>query len=142
MPDTDLLLLFGIRSTIPPIERKRVPQILLAYFETAWTLVAENGHEMPFPSTSKNEGSIGTAFEPRYGADGTSLATSSTIADAIVGIVSYMRQDGFFGSRVSLIRPDVSGKRTVIGTFFIGFMTAVQLAMGQANATQPSGVVS
>ena len=75
---------------------------------------------MPFPRAEKSEGAIGVAFEPRFGTDGTSLTSSSTMAEAITGLVLYMLKEGFSGCRVSIIRPDMSGKRIVVGTFLIG----------------------
>ena len=91
---------------------------------------------MPFPVSETIEGAIGVGFEPRLATDGTSLTSSSTIADAITGIMTYMLNEGFSSTKVSLIRSDTSGKRVVVGTFLIGELSTLKPAGGETNTTR------
>ena len=90
---------------------------------------------MPFPDSVNPEGAIEISMESEKGPDGENLVTSSTIADAIVGIVYYMLHEGFSTTKITMLRPTWAGKRIRVGTINISERQAGEIIGASKNAT-------
>ena len=68
-------------------------------------------------------------------ADGTDKVTTSTVADATIGIIYFMLHEGFFGGKIALVRPVVTGKRVTVGSVLIIQGRGTEVVQGGSNAT-------
>ena len=97
---------------------------------------------MPFPEATNLEGAIKIAVESEKGPDGESFVTSSTIADAIVGIVYYMLHEGFSTTKITMVRPSQAGKRIRVGTIHISERQGMEIFRGTNNASDAAAAIS
>ena len=142
VPESDLYLIFGPQTPVAHHLRKSIPQSLLRFFEHAFLLVTENGKVMPFPEVTNPEGSIEISVESEKGPNGENFVTSSTIADAIVGIVYYMLHEGFSTTKITMVRPSEAGKRMRVGTIHISERQGMDILGGTNNATAAAAAIS
>ena len=144
VPDSDLILIFGPLTAVAPTLRNWIPHALLRVWEDAFLLVTENKKVMPFPDITYRDSihPIQISVESEKGPNGKNLVVSSTMADAITGIMYYMLHEGFSTTKINLVRPNQVGRRMRVGLINITQRSELEMMAEARNAINAAAATS
>ena len=134
VPGTDVTLLVGARGTDLPIEAIIWP--LNYFFSAAWQQVASDHAPTPMGLMRLKDQTkrVELLMRPRKRGE-LSLISTSDLVEATTGIAYYMLQEGFFATKITVVRPDETGRRRPVADIEIKDMLAgtVPLGSGKEN---------
>ncbi|KAL9598091.1 MAG: hypothetical protein Q9219_004722 [cf. Caloplaca sp. 3 TL-2023] len=124
VPDSDVILLFTPPSKPSPIPRPLMLELFHSLFLQIYIILLRRRSDNEVPAQGFQRPSVSMWVAPRKD---TSLFTSSTLVDAVIGMVSWMVVEGFTAGEFTVVKPDAKGKRVTVGSIRIvaGAGTAV-----------------
>ncbi|KAL8881936.1 MAG: hypothetical protein Q9192_007684 [Flavoplaca navasiana] len=136
VPETDVTLLIGPRG--PDLVQGDVIFIMLDLMSTAWQNVARKHVVRPLPGRTWNGLSrtrVSVTLRPRMNG-GTSMVTDTDLAEAAYGIATYfVTEQPAFATKITVVRPDRSGRRVPVGELEIASMPRGVEVAGLGNDT-------
>ncbi|KAL8722572.1 MAG: hypothetical protein Q9225_000968 [Loekoesia sp. 1 TL-2023] len=134
VPDTDVTLLVGRRGI--DLAPATVIWPLNYLINEAWQAIALNHYVQPIGQLQATDDSHRVLVQMRPRMSGTTpLVTDSNLVEATTGIVYYMLQEGWFGTTVTVVRPNQSGRRIPVCEIQIGRIAPRDLVAGPGNDT-------
>ncbi|KAL8888775.1 MAG: hypothetical protein Q9215_003838 [Flavoplaca cf. flavocitrina] len=136
VPETDITLLIGPRGA--ELVQGDVIFVMLDLMSTAWQNVARNHVVRPLPGrtwTGLSRTRVSVTLRPRMNG-GTSMVTDTDLAEAAYGIATYfVTVKPAFATKITVVRPDESGRRVAVGELEIASMPRGVEVAGLGNDT-------
>ncbi|KAI4236052.1 MAG: hypothetical protein LQ349_002788 [Xanthoria aureola] len=137
VPESDLTLLIGSRGA--GLVQGNVVYIMDTLMSTAWQNVARNQNVQRVLGqtwTIQSQSRVSVTLRPRMNG-GTSMFTDTDLAEAAFGMATYfiLQQPAPFATKITVVRPGVSGRRVPIGEFEIRSIPHRVEAIGSGNDT-------
>ena len=117
VPETSIVLFPGSRGFAIP--KNMAVKTFAKLMNRAWRDVAEHGHATRFPERQvvfddpAHMRAVASVHSRLAGAEG--LMTDTDLAEAVIGIVYYMLQEGFYATKYSMARLNRGGRRLLLG---------------------------
>ena len=113
VPETSIVLFPGNRG--PAMPKNMAVKTFAKLMNRAWRDVAEHGRALRFPEYQvvfddpAKTRAVASVHSKLAGAEG--LMTDTDLAEAVIGIVYYVLQEGFYATKYSVARVNRGGRR-------------------------------
>ena len=117
VPETSIVLFPGRRGSA--ISKDMAVKTFSKLMNKAWQDVAEHGRAQSLPERQlvfddAARTILVASVNPRF-AGGQGLMTDTDLAEAVIGIVYYMLQEGYYTTKYSVARVSRGGRRLLLG---------------------------